>query len=149
MLVPLLILAYPLFVSGHRFDVEMTQEGSDPPALQLGADYFYLLSGVVIWPLVAAGLARLLGVAHNYVRYMIIYNWMAVPTLGLALVPHLLHLTTGAFHLPLIMAQGIFILLLYVSWYVARAGLAKTVPVAFAFILAYFALTFGLDALTR
>jgi hypothetical protein len=101
------------------------------------------------WPVVAAILARLLGVAHNYVRYMIIYNWMAVLSLTLAVIPHLLHLAAGAIYFPLILAQIIFILLLYVSWYVAKAGLATTAPVAFAFLLADFALTYGLDALIR
>ena len=70
-------------------------------------------------------------------------------TLTLAVIPHLLHLAAGAIFLPLILAQDIFIALLYVSWYIAKAGLATTAPVAFAFLLADFALTYGLDALIR
>ncbi|MGE0237501.1 MAG: hypothetical protein AB7F09_26765 [Parvibaculaceae bacterium] len=149
MVVPVVVLAYPLFVSDHRFGLELAEAGDSPPELRLGTSYFYLLSGVVAWPLVAALLAWLLGVAPNYVRYMIIYNWMAVPTLTLAVIPHLLHLAGSAIFLPLVLAQGVFIALLYVSWYVARVGLATTAPVAFAFLLADFALTYGLDALIR
>jgi hypothetical protein len=150
MVVPVMVLAYPLFVSDNRFGIEFAAErGESPPELRLGISYFYLLAGILIWPLVAAGLARLLGVAQNYVRYMIIYNWMAVPTMTLAVMPHLLHLATGATLLPLILAPAAFILLLYVSWYVARAGLATTVPVAFAFLFVDYALSYGLDAVIR
>jgi hypothetical protein len=149
MVAPVVVLAYPLFISDHRFAIELAQAGENPPELRLGTNYFYLLSGIVVWPLLAAVLAWLLGVTQNYVRYMIIYNWMAVPTLALAVIPHVLHLATGAVLPSLILAQGVFIVLLYVSWYVARAGLAATVPVAFAFLLADFALTYGLDALIR
>ena len=149
MVVPVLVLAYPLFISDHRFVVELAQSGESPAELRLGTNYFYLLSGVVMWPLVAAVLAWLLGVAQHYVRYVIIYNWMAVPTLALAVVPHLLHLAAGTVFLSLVLAQIVFIVLLYVSWYVAKAGFATTAPIAFAFLLADFALTYGLDALIR
>ena len=149
MVVPVLALAYPLFVSEYRFGLELANTGESPPELRLGLDYFYLLLGTAIWPLIAAALARLLGVGQNYVRYMIVYNWMAVPTMALAVIPHLLHLATGAALLPLILAQAIFIFLLYVTWFVAKTGLQTTALVAFAFLLADFALTYGLDALIR
>jgi hypothetical protein len=80
---------------------------------------------------------------------MIIYNWMAVPTLALSVIPHLVHLATGAALLPLMLAQAVFIFLLYVSWFVAKTGLQTTALIAFAFLLADFALTYGLDALIR
>jgi hypothetical protein len=150
MVIPVFILAYPLFVSVHRSGIELAAEsGASAPELRLGVSYAYLLSGVVVWPLVAALLARLLGVAQNYVRYMIVYNWMAVPTMTLAVIPHLLHLATGLGLLPIILAQAVFIFLLYLGWYVAKAGFATTGPVAFAFLLADFALTYALDALIR
>ena len=82
MVAPVVVLAYPLFISDHRFGIELAQAGENPPELRLGTNYFYLLSGIVVWPLLAAALAWLLGVSHNYVRYMIIYNWMAVPDTG-------------------------------------------------------------------
>ena len=149
MVVPVLVLAYPLFISDYRFGLELAGTSESLPELQLGHDYFYLLLGMAIWPLVAALLARLLGVGQNYVRYMIIYNWMAVPTLALSVIPHLVHLATGAALLPLMLAQAVFIFLLYVSWFVAKTGLQTTALIAFAFLLADFALTYGLDALIR
>jgi hypothetical protein len=141
MVLPVLILAYPLFLSGHQSDVSVAaQEGGSLPELQLGRDYFYLLAGIVIWPVVAAGLARVLGVAQNYVPYMIIYNWMAVPMLALTVISQLL---------PLFLASVALFFTLYVSWYVAKAGLRASVPVALAFLLADLAVTFGLSALMR
>jgi hypothetical protein len=149
MVLPVLVLAYPLFISDFRFSLELASGGDSPPELMLGLDYFYLLLGMAIWPLVAALLAKLLGVGQNYVRYMIIYNWMSVPTLALAVIPHLLHLATGSSLPPLILAQIIFIFLLYVSWFVAKTALQTTAAIAFAFLLADFGLTYGLDALIR
>jgi hypothetical protein len=147
--VPVLVLAYPLFISDYRFGLELAEAGDNPPELRLARDYFYLLLGMALWPLVAAVLARLVGAGQHYVQYMIIYNWMAVPTLALAVIPHLLHLASGAALLPLILAQAIFIFLLYVSWFVAKTGLQTTALIAFTFLLADFALTYGLDALVR
>lgn len=148
MIVPVLVLAYPMFISDHQFEVELCPPDQSPP-LRLGRDYFYLLSGIAIWPLVTAGLARLLGTGQNYVRYMIVYNWMAIPTLALSVIPHLFHLATGAALLPVILAQAVFIFLLYVSWLVAKAGLQTTAVIASVFVLADFILTYGLDELVR
>jgi hypothetical protein len=74
---------------------------------------------------------------------------MSVPTLALYVMPQLHHLASGAPLLPLILAQAIFIFLLYVSWFVAKTGLQTTALIAFTFLLADFALTYGLDALVR
>jgi hypothetical protein len=150
MVLPLLVLVYPLFLSDHQLRVELAaQEGQEPPVLKLGLDYTYLLVGVVVWPFVAALLAWLLGTGQTYVRYMIIYNWMALPATLLAVIPHLIHLANGTMMPALILAQVVFLLVLYVSWYVAKAGLQTTAPVAFAFLAADYALTYGLNALIR
>lgn len=150
MILPVLVLAYPMFLSGHSAAVAShVENGETPPELRLGADYLYLLVGIVVWPLVAALLARLLGVAQNYVPYMIVYNWMTVPTMALAVIPHLIHLMTGSI-LPLALpGLPIFAGLLYVGWYVAKTCLRTTSPVAFAFLIADYALSYGLNALTQ
>jgi hypothetical protein len=147
MVLPLLVLVYPLFLSDHQFGVEWAKEGEDPPALNLGLDYIYLLVGVVVWPFIAALLAWLSGTEKNYVRYMIIYNWMGLPATLLAVIPHLIHLATGTMMPALVHVA--FLVSLYVTWYVAKAGLQTTAPVAFAFLAADFALTYGLNALIR
>lgn len=149
MVVPVLFLMYPIFISDHRFGIELASEAGEVPALSIGRDYAYLISFILAWPLAVALLAKLLGVAHNYIRYMVIYNWMTLPATGLALLPHLLHLASGAIFPTLVLAQIVFLFLLYVSWYVARRGLETTVPVAIAFVLAEFAVMLGLDKLIR
>jgi hypothetical protein len=147
MVLPLLVLVYPLFLSDHQFGVESAREGEEPPALNLSLDYIYLLVGVVIWPFVAALLAWLLGAGKNYVRYMIIYNWMGLLVTAFAVIPHLIHLATGTMMPALILVYVVILLSLYVTWYVAKAGLRTTAPVAFAFLAADYALTYGLNAL--
>lgn len=141
-IVPVFILAYPTFLSIHDKTNEVAAAaGEGPHELRLGVEYLYLLSGIMLWPLVAAVLARLTGVAQNYVRYMIIYNWMLVPTMVLTLLPHLVFFV--------ILAYAALIFSLYISWYVAKAGLQTTAPIAFVFLFADIALTYGLDALIR
>ncbi len=149
MVVPLLVLMYPIFISDNRFGVELASEADEVPALSIGRSYVYLVGFILAWPLVVALLAKLLGVARNYIRYMVIYNWMTLPATGLALVPHLLHLASGATSPTFVLAQIVFLLLLYVSWYVARKGLETSPLIAFAFVLAEFALMLGLDRLIR
>ncbi len=146
MVVPVLVLAYPVFLSLQR--TAMATAGGDLPDLRIGVGYAYLLASMALWPLAAAVLARLLGVARNYVRYMIVYNWMSVPMMALLAILHLLNLAPGAWPFA-ILAHAVFFFSFYVSWHVARAGLATTIPVAFAFLFAEYALTSGLDALIR
>lgn len=149
MVVPLLFLTYPIFISDYRFGIELAAESDEVPALNMGLNYAYLIAFIFAWPLVVALLTKLLGVANNYIRYMVIYNWMTLPATGLALLPHLLHLVTGAIYPTLILAQIVFLLLLYVSWYVARKALEASPLIATAFVLAEFALMLGLDRLIR
>jgi hypothetical protein len=148
MIVPVLVLAYPMFVSAQENAREVAAAaGESPPDLRLGASYFLLLSNIVIWPLVAAAFARLLGVAQNYVRYMIIYNWMSVPMMILTAILALLHVTPESGVVPILLMYAVFAFLLYVSWYVAKVGLQATTLMAFVFLTADFALTQGLGAL--
>lgn len=149
MVLPLLALMYPIFLSDHRFGIELAAETGETPTFDIGRDYAYLVGYMLAWPLVVALLAKLLGVAHSYIRYIVIYNWMTLPATMLALLPHLLHLGTGTTYPALILAQIVFLLLLYVSWYVAKKGFETTAPIAIAFVLAEFALTLGVDSLIR
>lgn len=145
MIVPVLFLAYPTLVSNQELAREAAAAaGESPPDLRLGASYVYLLSNIVIWPLVAAVLARLLSAAQNYVRYMIVYNWMSVPMVAFAMISALLHVTPEAGLLSSVLVHTVFI---YVSWYLAKASLETTTLIAIVFVVADFALTEGLGAL--
>jgi hypothetical protein len=148
MLLPTVALAYPVFIAAQRYSVELVKAGESPPDLRLGSYYAYLLASVVLWLLASAVLARLLGVAQNYVRYIIIYNWMAVPATIVAVIPYILYLATGS-TLPLMLVNLTFAFLLYLSWYVAKTGLETTALVALVFLATEYALTYGLDLLIR
>lgn len=149
MILPLMAMMYPIFVSDHRFAIELAGENTEVPPLNLGRDYVYLIAFVLVWPLAAALLAKLLGVGQTYIRYVTIYNWMTLPATALVLLPHLLHLASGTLFPAVLLAEIVFLLLIYVSWYVAKAGLMTTTPTAIAFVLAEIALTLGLDKLIR
>lgn len=148
MIVPALVLSYPLVTTGHQFAVDCAKAGivPPPPELKLGASYFYVLVTVAVWPVLAAVLARLCGAPQNYVRYMIIYNWMTIPMMILTIVPNVLYLA-GAKGLGIILTQVMLFFPLYVSWYVARAGLKTTIWIAVVFMVAEFAFAFGVGSL--
>jgi hypothetical protein len=149
MLVPVLVMAYPILILDHRAAVEVAPTSESPPELRLSAAYLCLLINVAIWPIVAAGLALLFDAAQNYVRYMIVYNWISVPLMALSMISYLVYQATGAGALFYILIYAVFFLGLYASWYVARAGLQTTILIAFAFLLADTAVTKGLSALIR
>lgn len=149
MVVPLMAMMYPIFVSDHRFALELAAANAEVPPMNTGRNYAFLLSFVFSWPLVAALLAKLVGVGQSYIRYMIIYNWMTLPATALVMLPHLLHLVSGAVYPAVILAEIVFLFLIYVSWFIAKTGLRTTAPVAIAFVLAEFALTLGLNAFIR
>jgi len=150
-IVPAAVLAWPLFVSSHQFAVEAAQsEGTPIPEFNLLGDYAYLCLVFAAWPIVAAVLAHFLGVARNYSRYMIAYNWMSVPALAISLLPHLPHLMgVIGWQVMILPSMAVFVGLAYVSWYVARRGFETTPAIALAFLVGDYALSFGFDALLR
>jgi hypothetical protein len=150
-IVPTAILAWPLFLSSHQLAVETARaDGSPAPSFGLARDYVYLALGFVIWPVAAALLAHALGVARNYSRYLIAYNWVSVPAIAINLVPHAAYLAgLLGWQGMIVPSLVIFIGLAYLSWYVALRGLETTPLIAFAFLLADYALSFSLDAVIR
>lgn len=147
-ILPLAVLAYPLFLSSHAIDAEIAvANGEPPPAFDLASDYVYLCLAVVLWPVVAAALARLFGVARNYVRYIIVYNWMSVPALAVGVLPHLVNLASGGGALIMIMSLIVMLALIYLSWFVAHRALEANAAIAGAFVIAEYALSYGLEAL--
>jgi hypothetical protein len=150
-ILPTALLAWPFFVSNYRIAVETAQaDGKAVPDFSLAHDYAYLCLLFAIWPVASAFLAKALGVARNYSRYLIAYNWMSVPAMALSLIPHLFYLSgligwQGMILPSIVMFFG----LAYLSWYVALRGLETTPLIAFAFLVADYGLSFALDALIR
>jgi hypothetical protein len=147
--IPQAVLAYPHFLSLNQQFVEFAREqGVEAPALNLSRDYMFLAAFLVLWPVLAAILARILGVSAYYVRYIITYNWMSLPVMALAVLPSLLYLALGlGVAASAILGLIILCLSLFVSWLIARRALETTGAIAFAFALADFALTQGLFTL--
>jgi len=144
MVVPLLVLMYPIFISDYGFGIELADPTAEIQPLSIGRAYGHLIIAIVVWPPAAALLAKLCGVAHSYVRYMVIYNWMVLPTVALTLVPHLLHLVQGTTYPAFILLEIVVFPLLYVSWYIARRGLETTWLIATVFVVADYALSIGM-----
>lgn len=145
-IIPQAIMAWPHFISLNRqFADYATQQNLEAPATSLARDYLFLVAFLVLWPAVAAILTRVLGVGTHYARYIIVYNWMSLPVMAIALVPSLLYLAqminfeAAAFSGLPILGVG-----LTLSWIVARRALETTAVVAVAFALADYALTQGL-----
>jgi hypothetical protein len=150
-IVPTAVLAWPLFWWSHQFDIETARsEGKPLPEFNLANDYVCLGVAFVIWPVAAALLAHVLGVARNYSRYLIAYNWLSVPAMALSLIPHALHISgVLPLQLTVLMSLAVFVGLAYISWYVALRGLETTPSIAFAFLFADYGLSFALDAVIR
>lgn len=146
-ILPLAVLAYPLFLSSHAIDTQMAAEGEPPPVLDLPSAYFYLGAAVFLWPVAAAFLTRLFGLAHHYVRYIIVYNWMSVPALAVGVLPHLVNLLAGGGTSIMIMSLAVLLSLIYLSWFVARLALATNAAIAGAFVVAEYVLSYGFEAL--
>ncbi len=150
MVLPAVVLAYPYFMLANRFAADLAVAvKADLPVSHLGLDYFVLLAGLALWPVAAALLARVLNTGQTYVRYMIIYNWMTLPAMIVGAIPYFVYFLTGAMNLTVILYHAVFVFLLYLSWYVAKAGLQTTVAIAFVFLAAEYALSYGLAALIQ
>jgi hypothetical protein len=146
-ILPVSVLAWPLFISAHQFSVETANsEGRPPPEHDLGRDYLYLCVAFAIWPLLAAALARVLNVDRNYARYLIAYNWVSVPAMLINVAPHLLQ-AAGliGWQAMVVLSTLVLLGLAYLSWYVAIRGLETTPLIASAFLAADYALSFALD----
>lgn len=148
-IVPQAVLAYPLFLSQHRLAVEAAAlDGSTVSDLNLAKEYTFLVAVLVLWPIAAALLARVLGVSANFVRYVIVYNWMSLIVLAIAVIPSLIHLAfaPGVATLSFLFI-AVYLALGVVSWIVARRALETTGAIALAFVLADYALSIGLSEL--
>jgi hypothetical protein len=148
-IIPQAVLAYPLFLSQHRLATEVAAvDGAAVSDLNLTKEYVYLVAVLALWPVAAAILTRVLGVSANFVRYVVVYNWMSLIALAIAVVPSLIHLAFA----PGIEALSLLFIAVYlglgvVSWIVARRALETTSAIAFAFVLADYALSIGLNEL--
>lgn len=138
-------LAYPQFQAGHLLDVQYCASlGLEAKSLNLTAGYLVLLLSFVLWPVIAALMARTFGLTATYLRYMTAYNWISVPATLISLIPDMLVLA-GVTNTEVIFALMLIIfgIMMYLSYYVACEGLGTTPPIAMAFALGDFVVSYG------
>ena len=115
-------------------------------------ELFSYALGWIIWPLVALGVLRLMGLGNNFIPYIIAYNWANVLhinfLLPIAIVAH------GG-----VMPDGIAVLLSLIAtlavliymWWVAKVALGATTAIAIGIVvldvLMGFMLSRGTEAL--
>jgi hypothetical protein len=108
--------------------------------------------GWICWPLVALGLTRMMGLAHNYIPYIITYNWANLVhisfLLPIALITHGQVLPQGlAAMVGLVATLAVLVYL----WWVTRVALGASAGIAIGFVvldvLLGFLLSHGTDRL--
>jgi hypothetical protein len=146
-IVALLPAAWVTVLSGEKLTLSNSQ-AETPPTFAQGS--LLLLVLLVLWPVVAAGLARFFGLGGHYLRYVIAYNWLSLPLTALMLIPNLLYLG-GIIGPGLLAVFGVvtYVIALFYSWYIARIAFETTGVIAFAFLVADLALTIGLSYLVE
>lgn len=142
-----IILIAPLYLYAALVQVELP----DAPATEEPSQVM-LMIGLILqwigWPLAMAIIARVAGLAQNYARYIIAYNWSSVLVI-LALLPPLILLDLGAVgpNVAVFLSFVVLLLSLYYRWYVAVAALETTGAVAAALVLADVVLSLGINRL--
>ncbi len=137
-----LLLIAPFYFLFAGLELELQSQAQvDGEAVSDHSGYYAgrvvaLIVDWIAYPVVMVFVARGLGFAHHYVRYIIVFNWSSVIVFGLLMLP------TAAFHLGAISAEhaGLLNLLflvpvLYYRWFLAKAALETTGLVATGLVL--------------
>lgn len=129
--------------------------GEPTTQIGLGAIALRLLALIAEWvgfPLAMAALARPLGVAANFVPFVVARNWGAVLIAALFLPVHILH-ATQVLSLPVVQFLSLVLIVLAIrfSYLIARTALAAPIAIAIPVIVLEFVLgmviTVGFDRL--
>ncbi|MBT3700607.1 MAG: hypothetical protein HOE62_22145 [Alphaproteobacteria bacterium] len=141
------VLAAPTYLL-----ILLVQRASSEKEMTWLPELFSYALGWIIWPLVALGVLRLMGLGNNFIPYIIAYNWANVLhinfLLPIAIVAH------GG-----VMPDGIAVLLSLIAtlavliymWWVAKVALGATTAIAIGIVvldvLMGFMLSRGTEAL--
>jgi hypothetical protein len=143
--IAILPMSWVMMASAEQAAVAL---GSTQVHSRLYQSSLFVIAFVIVWPVVAALLARSFNLGNHYLRYMIAYNWLSVPLAGLVLIPDLLYLAGIA---GLFMREAIGLLAygvtLYYCWYLARIAFETTGFIALAFLAADFGVSLALSYL--
>ena len=131
----ILIIA-PLYLYAGTVQIEVPGEPV-PAAPPLAAAIVGLVLQWIGWPLAMVPIARWLGLAHAYARYIIAYNWSSVLVVAV-MVPPLMLLDIGLIGpgLTALLAFLLTLAALYYRWYVALTAFETTGIMAAALVVA-------------
>ena len=95
-----------------------------------------------------AVVARYAGLAHNYARYIVVYNWSSILVMAMHMVPVML-LVFGVSMLGAasILFFAVYAVALYYRWYIAQTALETSGAVAWSLVLGDLVLSIGIDKL--
>ena len=90
----------------------------------------------IAWPLCALFITRFLSLGHNYVRYIIAYNWCSLFLIIIQFIPLLLfHIAFIGHETTVFLALISYGFAIYMAWYIARCALETTISIALAIAL--------------
>ncbi|NRA87681.1 MAG: hypothetical protein HRU28_09860 [Rhizobiales bacterium] len=102
------------------------QQGDNVNTISATFQMFIILFAWLSWPLMAYVICRLMGLSHNYVRYVTIDNWSSIVSVTIVTLPIIMFqfgLAQGATATLLFLTT--FIMISY-KWKVAQVSLATT-----------------------
>ncbi len=146
-----LFIAPVYFVlSGAALELQPADQSTGEATRDVGSYYFgtgvALILDWISFPIIVIFIARGFGLARNYVRFIIAYNWSSVLVFVVANVPAVFFYlgltgiqTTGG------MALIFLIPVIYFRWFVARTALETTNLIAGALVLLEFTLSIGIS----
>lgn len=122
------------------------QPAPEPVSINLAAAG--LVAQWFAWPLVMAVVARYAGLAHNYARYIVVYNWSSILVMAMQMVPVML-LVFGVSMLGAasILFFAVYAVALYYRWYIAQTALETSGAVAWSLVLGDLVLSIGIAKL--
>lgn len=142
----ILIIA-PLYLYAGTVQIQLPDEPA-PVSPSLAVAMVGLVLQWIGWPLAMVPIARWLGLAHAYARYIIAYNWSSVLVVAV-MVPPLMLLDIGVIGpgFAALLAFVLTIAALYYRWYVALTAFETTGVVAASLVVADVVLSLLINSL--
>lgn len=136
-----IVLIAPLFYLLLALETPSDGKATSAATLTVG-----LLAGWIAYPLAMVFIAKLLGLSHRYVVYIIAYNWCAVPAAAIR-APVLIAVATGLIGASVAGFFYMFLLVavIYYLWFVARTALQTTSVTAATLVVFDIALSFVVE----
>ena len=131
-----IVIIAPLYLYAGTVQIQLPDEPV-PESPSLAAALVGLVLQWIGWPLAMVPIARWLGLARSYARYIIAYNWSSVLVVAVV-VPPLMLLDIGLIGagFAALLAFVLSVVALYYRWYVAITAFETTGITATALVIA-------------